>query len=143
MAVGVSERRMGEAERQTAVRGDFALVPSGAYNVSPGDVFDAAVSVANMMEKFAGDSGGSASDDGTGTGSCRQRRSGSGSWLTAKKGKRVLRLKSGERLGSVPLVFSAANRDNSDQSSRISYEAGIRPASSFVSRIRWGLPLTA
>ena len=55
-----------------------------------------------------------------------------------EEGQARFKVKSGERLGSVPLVFSAANRDNSDQSSRISYEAGIRPASSFVSENKMG-----
>lgn len=137
MAVGVSERRMGEAERQTAVRGDFALVPSGAYNVSPGDVFDAAVSVANMMEN----SPAIPVEVRLMTGQGLEVVGNDVQVLKlayGEEGQARFKVKSGERLGSVPLVFSAANRDNSDQSSRISYEAGIRPASSFVSENKMG-----
>lgn len=39
MAVAVSESRFGYAAASVLSRGDFALIPSGPLNVSPGDEF--------------------------------------------------------------------------------------------------------
>lgn len=50
MAVAVTAGRFGSAQNRALVRGDFALTPSGPFNVSPGDVFDVSLSVANLVE---------------------------------------------------------------------------------------------
>lgn len=50
MAVGVSEKAFGNIQKETLVRGDFAMTPSAPFNVNPGDEFEVAATVTNMVE---------------------------------------------------------------------------------------------
>ncbi|MDO8805766.1 MAG: alpha-2-macroglobulin [Elusimicrobiota bacterium] len=50
MAVAVTPYTVGVAEKKTVVRGPFVLTPNVPMAVSPGDVFDVSVGVANNVE---------------------------------------------------------------------------------------------
>ena len=55
MAVAVNSQQFGHAEQSVLARGDFALVPSGPFQASPGDSFTIGLGVANLAEKGDGD----------------------------------------------------------------------------------------
>ena len=55
MAVAVNDSTVGVAQAQTRVRGDFVLSPNLPLMVSPGDVFDVSVGVANNITDSAAD----------------------------------------------------------------------------------------
>ena len=50
MAVAVSETAFGSAQKESLVRGDFAMTPSAPFNVNPGDEFEVGTTVTNMVE---------------------------------------------------------------------------------------------
>jgi uncharacterized protein YfaS (alpha-2-macroglobulin family) len=50
MAVAVSPQRIGIAQGETLVRGDFVLSPNAPMQVAPGDEFEVSVGVANAVE---------------------------------------------------------------------------------------------
>ncbi len=50
MAVAVSERAMGSAERKTLVRGPFVISPNLTTMAAPGDEFDVSVGLANLVQ---------------------------------------------------------------------------------------------
>ena len=50
MAVAVSETAMGSQQASTLVRGPFVISPNVLTQVAPGDIFDVAVGVANLVE---------------------------------------------------------------------------------------------
>ena len=56
MAVAVNEGAVGVAQTKAVVRGDFVLSPNLPLAVSPGDLFDVSVGVANNVEGSAADS---------------------------------------------------------------------------------------
>lgn len=138
MAVGVSETRMGQAAVPAAVRGDFALTVSGPYNVSPGDEFTAGVSVTNMLEN----SEGKVPADvrltvGKGLeiiGNDTERLE----LAYRQEGQARFRLRALNELGSSTLSFQVVNSRNSDESSRISYDIGVRPANAYTTNLKMG-----
>lgn len=138
MAVGVSKEKMGQKELQVAVRGDFAMVPSGPFNISPGDEFLVGVSVANMMEKSKGKISTEV-----------RLLAGQGLQVIGQdvvnldiaytnEGLAQFRVKALERLGSIPLVFRAVDKDDQNNASQVSYEIGVRPSSPYITDLKMG-----
>lgn len=138
MAVSASAERMGKAERAVAVRGDFALTPSGPWNVSPGDEFTVGLAVANMLENTTGQTPVEVRLT-AGAGLAIVGRDKAEISLAAKEEGRVFfRVKALERLGSATLAFVAENKNNPEERARISYDVGVRPANAFSTRSTMG-----
>lgn len=138
MAVAVSESRMGQAEAPVAVSGDFAMVPSGPYNVSPGDEFTVGVSVTNMLKKQVGKI---PVEVRLASGQGLEIVDGDTRLLelsAREEGQARFRLRAAEKPGSSALVFTAVNKQNNAESSRISYDIGVRPANAYETDLKMG-----
>lgn len=138
MAVGVSNQQMGQVEKRVLVRGDFAIVPSGPFNVSPNDEFVVAASVANMIEGVVGETPVEVT-----------LLAGQGVEIIGEsakilnlsyrqEGQAEFKLKALDKLGSIPLVFKVTSLKNAKNSSRISYEIGVRPSNPYITDLQMG-----
>lgn len=137
MAVAVSEKGFGSAEKSVLSRGDFALTPSGALNVSPDDEFVIGLTVADLAETggeqdvaVSVDSGGNFALIGDQT-----------QTVTLKAGGETFlkfSLKALDKLGSAEIRFKAQSLQNSQKTSTMPYSLSIRPISPYQSRFDMG-----
>ncbi len=139
MVVAVTPEKIGIAQTDTTVRGDFVLSPSLPAAVAPGDSFTASVSVANNLPpdpaepkatqpiQVALDAGGGFSVAGPAMQTLNLAPGATGLarfTLTAR-----------DQLGAVPLRFTA---QSGDKSAARQIEVSIRPAVPFQTAVQVG-----
>lgn len=138
MAVAVSETAFGSGENSVFARGDFALVPSAPFNVSPNDEFDVGTSIANMVEGSGNDyevkvvldpsSGFEVSGDKEQV-----------LKISENDEKSVkFRLKALDKLGSNTIKFKVTGVNDVTKNFEMPYHIGVRPASPFVTKMKMG-----
>jgi len=125
MAVTVNNGRIGVAQTQSLVRGDFVLSPNVPLSVTPGDEFEVTVAVANNVKGSGRESQVSvalnASQHLEVVGSSSQKVK-----IGEMREKALFfRLRAKEQLGSATLTFSAAA---SGKSGKLSTDVSVRPA---------------
>lgn len=138
MAVAVSPTRFGNTEKSVIANSDFALIPSGPYNVVPNDEFIMGLSVGNLVEEsensrikvsLSVENGLEILDD-------------KDYELTLpKNGETQLkfRLKALPVLGNQTLIFKAQSLTDPDKHSAMPYTLSIRPPVPFNTKIEMGL----
>lgn len=135
MAVAASAEKFGNAQKETSVRSDYVITPSGPYNVAPGDEFVVGVGVANLSGK---------DDDirvslttGKGTeivGEAEQTIS-----LKKDEEKQLeFRLRATNNLGSEEIMFAAQSVNDTSKRSVMPYSLSIRPIVPFNSYVAMG-----
>lgn len=138
MAVAVSETSFGVKEKDTYVRGDFALSPSGPFNVIPGDVFEVGTSVANLVD----DSGDNYEVKVTLDATEGLEVLGEKEQLVklSERGEVSIRfkVKATNKLGSSTLRFNAEAVKDSSKSFSMPYHIGIRPATPYLTALTMG-----
>lgn len=138
MAVAVSEERFGNAEKSVLSRGDFAIIPSGPFNVSPEDDFVIGVSVGNLIENSGNDYPVKVSL------APNKAFAIQGETTTLvklkEKGEALVkfRLKVLNQLGPQELMFTAQAEADQSKSSRMPYTMSIRPAVPYSSNFMMG-----
>lgn len=138
MAVAVSDTGFGSASKDTYVRGDFALTPSGPFNVIPGDIFEVGTSVANLVEG----SGDNYEIKISLVPSEGLEVIGDKEQIISLKEKAEssirFKVKSTNKLGSSTLRFNAVATKDDTKSFSMPYHIGIRPATPFVTSLVMG-----
>ncbi len=138
MAVAVSEERFGSVGKSVLVHSDFALVPSGPLNVSPGDEFIIGLSVENMLENSGNDYPVSVDIDvGDGfevIGEKTQILKLSG----GKENMIEFRLKALPQLGAKEIRFTAQSVADKDKKSVMPYTLSVRPATLYGGHYQMG-----
>ncbi|MDR1694064.1 MAG: alpha-2-macroglobulin [Lactobacillaceae bacterium] len=138
MAVAVSETSFGVSEKDAYVRGDFALIPSGPFNVIPGDVFEVGTSVANLVEN-SGDNYEIRVvldvEDGLEVFGEKEQVV-----KLREKGETSIRFRvqAANKLGSSALRFTAEAVKDSSKSFSMPYHIGIRPATPYLTALTMG-----
>lgn len=139
MVMAVTPEKIGIAQTDTTVRGDFVLSPSVPAAVAPGDSFIASVSVANNLPpdpqapqakqpiRVALDAGGGF----TVAGAAMQTLD----LAAGQSGVARFSLTAGEQLGAVPLRWTASVGDKTAQRQ---VEVSIRPAVPFHTSVQVG-----
>lgn len=138
MAVAVSESRFGSASRSVLSRGDFALIPSGPLNVSPGDEFVVGLSVGNLVENSGDDYEVRVSlNPGNGFEVVGNKVQ---TVKMSEKGEAMLkfRLKALPKLGAKELVFMAESVKDNTKTARMPYTLSLRPSTPYDSRFAMG-----
>ena len=128
MAVAVSDKRFGSAEKSVLSRGDFVLIPSGPLNVSPDDEFVIGVSIANLVK----DSGAAypievavRADDGFEViGNAKQTVEVDENGEISVK----FRLKALSVLGDKIITFTAQSLRDADKKAVMPYTMSLRPS---------------
>lgn len=138
MVVAVSKDRFGSTEASVLSRGDFALIPSGPFNVSPGDEFVIGLSVGNLVENSGNDypvRTSLISGDGF-------EVVGDKSQIVklSEKGEAMLqfRLKALQKLGAKELIFTAESLKDSSKNARMPYPISLRPSNPYHSKFAMG-----
>lgn len=139
MAVAVSADRFGSTEKNVLARGDFALVPSGPYNITPNDEFVIGLSVGNLIENSGSDYQvkiSAAVTDGLEISSDSSQTS-----AVAENGEIMLKFKfkAKEKLGSQQITFTAQSLNDSSKTAVMPYTLSIRPAVPYSSQFNFGL----
>ena len=138
MAVAVNSQQFGHAEQSVLARGDFALVPSGPFQASPGDSFTIGLGVANLAEKGDGD-----------TKIKVTAVPSAGVKITGEKEQTAVLPAGGEAvltfaaaaediLGSAEIHFTAEAMDGSGRKAGMPYYVGIRPAVPYMTDLQQG-----
>lgn len=138
MAVAVSETSFGVETKDTYIRGDFALTPSGPFNVIPGDEFEVGTSVANLVDNSGDNYEVNVSVEPT-----------AGLEIVGDKAQVVklaeggamsvrFKVKATDRLGSATLRFTAQAVNDADKSFSMPYHIGIRPATPYLTALTMG-----
>ncbi|MFV0626666.1 MAG: alpha-2-macroglobulin [Alphaproteobacteria bacterium] len=138
MAVAVSEEAMGSAQKSTYIRGDFALVPSGPFNVSPKDEFEVGVSIANLVEnsgkgyevKVTLDIEGGLEVAGEKVQTLRIDENGEKSVK--------YQIKALEQLGSSTLTYKVEAVSDASKNFEMPYHIGVRPSSPYITKLMMG-----
>ena len=138
MAVAVSESRFGHAAASVLSRGDFALIPSGPLNVSPGDEFVVGLSVGNLVDNSGDDyEVRVALNAGSGFEVIGERVQ---SVKLPEKGEAMVkfRLKALPKLGAQELMFTAESVRDSSRKARMPYTMSLRPSTPYGSKFAMG-----
>ena len=138
MAVGLSETRFGSTSKAVTVRGDFALIPSGAFNVSPGDEFVIGLSVGNLVKNSENAYPVNVSVD---PGAAFEVIGDSSRKLTlAEQGSGLVsfRLRALPKLGAHEIRFSAVVEQDTARRASLPYSLSIRPAAPFRTNVVLG-----
>lgn len=138
MAVAVTAGRFGSAQNRALVRGDFALTPSGPFNVSPGDVFDVSLSVANLVENSGKAYPVKVSLQTT---PGLEIQGSDETVLTLDEQEEApvtFKVKALDELGAQTLTFTAAAVNDADKTARLPYSVGVRPASPYAVKLNMG-----
>lgn len=138
MAVAVSPERFGSASKSVLSRGDFAIIPSGPVNVSPGDEFVVGVSVGNLVENSGTGREIRVSvdpEDGFAVEGASEQtiRVDENSEKTVK-----FRLKALQKLGTGKITFTAESTKDKNKISRMPYILSLRPSAPYGSRFAMG-----
>lgn len=138
MAVAVDAKQFGSDEKDTLVRGDFAITPSGPLNAAPGDEFVIGVGLANLIEGSGKDykvrltakaDGGLQIVDG-----------GQQTFILPEGGEKTatLKVKALNALGPAEIHFMAEALDNEAKKAGMPYYIGIRPAVPYMTDLQMG-----
>lgn len=138
MAVAVSEKRYGSTSQAVLSRGDFALVPSGPLNVSPGDEFVVSLSIGNLVKNSGNDFDVqinlNAGDAFEVLGETTQVIK-----ISENSEKKIsFRLKTLPKIGSKVLIFEAKSLQDQSKISKMPYTIGVRPSNPFGSQFAMG-----
>lgn len=138
MAIAVSENAIGRNEKSVFIRGDFAMIPSGPFNVSPEDVFEVGTSISNLVE---GD-GDNLEVKVTLTAEEGLEIIGDNEQIISMKEneEKSLRfnVKASDKLGSSTIRFTATAVNDESLTFSIPYHIGIRPASPYLTKLNMG-----
>lgn len=138
MAVAVSDKGFGNVSKSVLSRGDFALTPSGALNVSPGDEFIIGLSVGNLSENTGEEDTITVSVD---SGDDFALLGNSAETIALNAGDESFlkfRFKALNKLGSSEIRFKAQSTQNLQKVSQMPYTISIRPATPYQSRFDMG-----
>ena len=138
MAAAVSKNRFGSAEKSVLSRGDFALVPSGPVNVSPGDEFVVALSIGNLI---AGSGNDFTANVGIDVGKSFEILAEKQQKVIVPEGREAVvkfRLKALSNLGAKELTFWVQDSENSLKAAKMPYTISLRPSSPYSSKFAMG-----
>ena len=134
MAVGVGEAKLGAARRPVTVRGPLVLTPNLPLTVSPGDVFDVSVGVANNVTGAGTEAVvtlSAASEglvvEGDADVSLPVAENG--------EGRATFRVRAGDTPGSATLTLTATL---GDETARRNAGISVRPAAAFATTVKSG-----
>jgi uncharacterized protein YfaS (alpha-2-macroglobulin family) len=136
MAVAVAPERIGIAETQTTVRGDFVLSPNVPTTLAPGDESDLSVGVANNLTHLDGKTvpievtlktGAGLQVEGNATQSIELGE--------LREGTVHFKVKATDTLGSANMDFTASYAQSS---ARQSLDLSVRPASPYRTQVDMG-----
>lgn len=134
-AVAVSDGAIGVSDTRTVVRADFVLSPNAPVTVTPGDVFEVGVGVANNL---AGSGGSAHVSVSLAPGASFEVLGPPAQVLDLPEGHESVarfRVRTLDRPGSAQLRFTASS--GSTQASR-QIEVSVRPASPYMTSTRAG-----
>lgn len=138
MAVAVSDERFGSAEKSVLSRGDFALTPSGPFNVSPGDEFVIGVGIGNLVENSGADYPVAVSIENSGGFVVIGDKSQTVNLAENGEALVKFRLKAPQKLGAREIVFKAQAVNDSPRSAQMPYNMSIRAASPYLNDFEFG-----
>ncbi len=137
MAVAVSKDKFGSADKSVLVQSDFALVPSGPYNVTPSDEFIVGLSVGNLLDNLDDKVAVNVSseDDFEFVGDTQQIVN-----LPAQKETFLnFRLKAGPKLGAKTILFTVQSLSDASRKAVMPFNLSVRSASPYSSKFDMGL----
>ncbi|MDR1026463.1 MAG: hypothetical protein LBL47_03595, partial [Lactobacillus sp.] len=135
MAVSVDKYAYGVTQKTALVRGDFAMTLSAPFNVSPDDVFEAGISLTNMVEgsknlpvtlKIMASDNLEVMDKEPEVFDLKER----------KENSFKFRVKAKDPLGDATLQFVASS---GEYRSKMTIHTGIRPAMPYTTNIEAGM----
>lgn len=139
MAEAVSTTRFGSTEQAVLVHGDYALTPSGPYNVAPNDEFVIGLSISNLQDDTVGReeilTTVTYSDGLEIIGESQQKVT------LASKEETLLkfRFKAKQKLGAEEIIFKSESLADSEKHASMTYNLGIRPAVPYSSKFNMGM----
>lgn len=139
MAVAASDERFGNASATVLSRGDFALIPSGPLNVSPGDEFVIGVNVGNLIDN-AGDNYGVRVRLEPGYG-FEVIDTNEQTIQITEGGEAMVRfkLRALSDIGPKEIWFTAESLNDKTKKARMPYPISLRPASPYTGKFTLGM----
>lgn len=135
MAVAVADDAIGTAEGKTTVRGDFVLSPNAPTTVSPGDIFDVSVGVANNVKGSGAEAPIVVGVDPSSQLEVVGDRQQTLNITEMHESSAHFKIKARDQLGSATLQFHAAFKDKTAQ---IAATMSVRPVTPYQTRLSAG-----
>lgn len=138
MAVFISEDTFGKTDKGVFARGDFAMIPSAPFNVTPGDEFIVGTSISNLIEGSGESYQIKVSVDAD---SGLEVIDGNEKIITLGENEETslnFKVKALDKLGSNTLMFKAVSVSDDSKNFKIPHHVGIRPASPYLTKLTMG-----